>query len=574
MYSIPRPGIRLIQTLPLALLALYWWPAAWTAAPQASADEAIIAAEVALQRGDCATGTRGYVAAAASRSDAKLAAHAAEVAIECGQYAMAAEAAARWRSLRPNDSEPLLMAVRAELGRARVTEARRLVLQWLNGKPAPDDLSVAKGIAEVGGTSGMEITFATLRELQHARLAGPQAQMALADLAADAFDYAQALKYAQSAAKAGLNAGALRPVRIRALAGLGNAEQALAEARELAKEDADEGLAEAEALLALGREREAESLLQEMREVPRLSLQATRRLALLAFTTADYTSAEQYFTQLLSDQNTVGMAVYYLAVIAERRGDVVAAMKGYELLARSGFDDGARRRVAGLYLRDGERVQAIRLLSADDDAGPSERIGAELAIAGLLADGGAAKEAVTRLDSALQGAPGHPDLLYQRAVYLERVDGAAAIDSLESLQKLRPEDMAIANALGFTLADHGRDLARAEQLIRTALRATPDNPAVLDSLGWVLHKRGKSAEALPFLQRAWRMFHDGDIGAHYGEVLWVLGRKDEARDQWRAALAADPDNELLQATARKYAPEISVPVPQTRNAYGIGGTAI
>ena len=574
MRSTLPTGIRVARTLPGALLALLWGPAAWTAAPQANADAAIIAAELSLQRGECASGTQAYVSAAAARADVKLAERAVSVALDCGQFALAADAAARWHVLQPASAAPLLVAARAELGRARVTEARRPLLEWLNSRPAPDDETVAKGIAEVGGTAGVEITFAAFRELQHARLAGPEAQMALAELAADAFDYAQALKYAQSAVKAGADANALRTVRLRALAGLGNATQALAEAKTVARGgDADSGLAESETLLAMGRDDEAEKLLQEQREDPRLSLLATRRLALLAFTRADYPTAEKLFSELLRDKNTVALAVYYLAVIAERRGDVDAAMKGYELLAQSGLDDGARRRVAALYLKDGERTQALRLLAADDDATPRQRIAAELSIAELLANGGSPRDAVARLDGALQGAPGHPDLSYQRSVYLERVDAAAAIDSLEALHKLRPQDMAVSNALGFTLADHDRDLPRAEQLIRAALRATPDNPAVLDSVGWVLHKRGKAAEALPYLQRAWRMYHEGDIGAHCGEVLWKLGRKEEARTQWRAAMAADPDNKSLQDVAHRYAPELSVPVPQPRSTNG-SGTAI
>ncbi len=573
MRSTSPTGFRFSGTLAGALLALLWGPAAWAAAPQANADATIIAAELALQRGECAAGTHDYIAAASERSDAKLAARAVEVALDCGQFAQAVQAAARWRALQPASSESLLLTVRAELGRARVAESRRPLLEWLNAKPAPDDDAVAKGIAEIGGAAGVEITFAAFRDLQHPQLAGPQAQMALAELSADAYDFTRSLKYAQAAVKAGAESDAMRALRVRALAGLGNATQALAEAKGLAKDSTGAALAEAETLLAMGRDAEAEKLLQDQREDPRYSLLATRRLALLAFTKADYVTAEQLFSQLLRDQNTVAFAVYYLAVIAERRGDVDSAMKGYELLARSGFDDGARRRVAALYLRDGERAQAMRLLAADDDAGPRERIGAELAIAELLASGGSPKDAVARLDGALQGAPGHPDLAYQRSVYLERVDPGAAIDSLEALHKLRPQDMSVTNALGFTLADHGRDLARAEQLIRTALRATPDNPAVLDSVGWVLFKRGKSADALPYLQRAWRMFHEGDIGSHCGEVLWALGRKDEARTQWRAALAADPDNQALQNTARKYAPELSVPVPQPRSASG-SGTAI
>ncbi len=577
MRSIPLSGIRssnLLAAAPaLALLAMCWQLTGWAAAPQGVPDSAIIAAELALQSGDCAKGSRDYVAIAAAASDAKLAQRAADVALNCGQFPLAVEAAGRWRALKPTEGAPLLLMARAELGRARVDDGRRRISDWLNMKPAPDDLAVAKGIAEMAGAAGTEITFAALRDLKHARLAGPQVQMAMAELAAEAYDYSQALDYAQGAVKAGIDPKVLRSLRVRALAGQGNGDRALAEARALAKEDPDEGLAEAETLLSLGRDDEALELLQLLREDSHLSVQATRRLALLAYARADYELAERLFAELLNDRNTVGLAVYYLSVISERRGDVDSAMKGYQLLAQSGFDDGARRRVASLFLRDGERTQAIRLLSAEDGAEVRDRISAELAIASLLAEGGAPQDAISRLDTALLGAPGHPDLAYQRAVYQERVDPAAAIETLEALHKLRPQDMTITNALGFTLADHGRDLSRAESLIRTALRATPDNPAVLDSVGWVLHKRGKSAEALPYLQRAWRMYHEGDIGSHYGEVLWALGRKDEARAQWRAALAVDPDNQLLLSTARQYAPELSAPVPQPRTTNVFGGTA-
>lgn len=565
-------GTRVVLALLALPLSLLWGPAAWTAARQANADAAIIAAEMALQRGECASASRDYVAAAAGRSDARLAARATEITLDCGQFALGAEAAARWHALEPQEGAPLLNAARAEIGRAQPAQARRPLLEWLNSKPAPDEATVAKGIQALAGTAGNELTFATLRELQHPRMNGALPLLAMADLAADAFDYAQCLKYALAAAKAGADPNVVRALRVRAYSGLGNATQALDEARALARDVPEQGMAEIEALLWLGRDDEARDLLQQKREEPRYNLLATRRLALLSFSRAEYADAEKYFSALLRDQTTVGLGVYYLALIAERRGDVDDAMKGYELLARSGLDEGARRRVAGLYLRDGERAQAVRLLSASDDAGPRERIAAELSIAELLASGVSAKDAVTRLDAALLGAPDHPELMYQRAVYLERVDPAAAIQSLESMHKLRAADNAITNALGFTLADHGRELPRAEQLIRSALRASPDSPAVLDSLGWVLHKRGKDSEALPHLQRAWRAFHDGDIGAHCGEVLWVLGRKDEARAQWKAALAADPDSEVLKATARRYAPELSVPVPPRASAAG-GGTA-
>jgi len=325
-----------------------------------------------------------------------------------------------------------------------------------------------------------------------------------------------------------------------------------------------------EALLWLGRDSEAEAELLKLREQPTLRAVADRRLALLAFARSDYGTAEQRFTGLLRDRDSAAMAVYYLAIIAERRGDSESALRGYELLANTAFDGAARRRVAGIYLHDSERAQAISLLTPDDDANIGARLSAELSVAELLASGGAAQDAVARLDSALQSYPGHPELSYQRAVYLERVDADAAIKALEVLLRQRPSDMNLANALGFTLADHNRELPRAEQLVRSALRAQPDNPAILDSMGWVLFRRGQASQALPFLQRAFKLYHDGDIGAHCGEALWKLGRQKEARTMWQQALSADPESTALLATARRFAPDLSAPKPPAARADGQG----
>jgi Tfp pilus assembly protein PilF len=129
------------------------------------------------------------------------------------------------------------------------------------------------------------------------------------------------------------------------------------------------------------------------------------------------------------------------------------------------------------------------------------------------------------------------------------------------MHRERPLDGGITNALGYTLADHKRELPRAEQLIREALAAQPDNPALLDSLGWVLYRRGQYVTALPQLARAFRLLHDGDVGAHWGEALWAAGQKPAARSTWQRALAADPDNKLLITTVHRYAPTLATPKP-------------
>jgi predicted Zn-dependent protease len=204
----------------------------------------------------------------------------------------------------------------------------------------------------------------------------------------------------------------------------------------------------------------------------------------------------------------------------------------------------------------------VRILNAARDAAPDERIRADLAAADLLSTSGADDEALSRIDSALKRSPGNPEITFQRAVLLDRAGRVdAAISALEGLHRERPLDAGITNALGYTLADHKRDLPRAEQLIRQALAAQPDNPALLDSLGWVLYRRGQYATALPQLARAFRLLHDGDVGAHWGEALWASGQKAAARTAWQRALAADPENKLLTTTVHHYAPTLSAPKP-------------
>ena len=127
-----------------------------------------------------------------------------------------------------------------------------------------------------------------------------------------------------------------------------------------------------------------------------------------------------------------------------------------------------------------------------------------------------------------------------------------ALRAFEALLRERPDDSSVLNALGYTLADRNRDLARAERLIRRALQQRPDNAAFVDSLGWVRFRRGDAAGALPFLERAWRLSREAEIAAHWGEVLWVIGDKAQARVVWARALARAPDSRPLRAVLERF----------------------
>jgi tetratricopeptide (TPR) repeat protein len=238
------------------------------------------------------------------------------------------------------------------------------------------------------------------------------------------------------------------------------------------------------------------------------------------------------------------------------------ALRGYALLAGTALESAARHRAARLLLAAGERERALGLIAQDATSGIAARVAAELDTAQLLMDDGASGDALKQIEATRRRFPDHPEVAYQRAILLERAGRTSeAIQALEAQHRARPGDATLTNALGFVLADHNRELARAETLIRAALESEPDNPAILDSLGWVIYRRGGTAAALPILERAWRLFRDGDIAAHYGEVAWASGATARAREIWSMALAADPENTTLKATVRSRAPELIRPAP-------------
>jgi tetratricopeptide (TPR) repeat protein len=144
------------------------------------------------------------------------------------------------------------------------------------------------------------------------------------------------------------------------------------------------------------------------------------------------------------------------------------------------------------------------------------------------------------------------DIRYAIATtYEEQGRVPAALRELKDILKARPDDPAALNAYGYTLADHNRELARARTLIERAYAAAPKNPAILDSLGWVLYRQGRDEQALPYLSAAYADDRGADIGAHLGEVLWQLGRREDAEKVWTEASVGDSDNRTLNATRQR-----------------------
>ncbi|MNK99306.1 bacteriophage N4 receptor, outer membrane subunit [compost metagenome] len=123
---------------------------------------------------------------------------------------------------------------------------------------------------------------------------------------------------------------------------------------------------------------------------------------------------------------------------------------------------------------------------------------------------------------------------------------------LRKVIAMQPEQKQGYNALGYSLADRNERLAEARKLLERASELGPDDPYIMDSLGWVKYRQGELQPAAELLRNAYSKAPEAEIGAHLGEVLWQLGQHDEARRTWTEAAKAEPENQTLIDTLRRY----------------------
>ena len=562
--------------------------------PGEDASALTVIAEVALKRGDCRAASEAYAHGAPVAADVQLARRATQVAMACEHLPAAWAAATRWRALAPGDREADALYAAVALKLYHTSEARAAIHDFWRAeehansasaaptKPTPPDAAAGKSpapapqatpaaprAAQRTAKSMTELTALLLEESDAPSVLmamsgaleptanSPDTLTLLGELALAAYDGQRAAGYAQQALERDPKDPAALRVLARAYVVRGDAPQAVATARQAKAHDGTRGGFElAEILASLDRNEEAHQELEHLRTGGAPPAEIDRRLALLAFASGDLKEARQRFTELLSSGQGNDTAQLYLADIAARDGDPEGAIAAYRRLYDSSVALSARSRAASLLLDRKARAEALALL--DDYAAdhPEDELDLTLAKARLLADHGEADTGLALLATALERHPQHPSIEYDRAVILEQAGHVhESVEALERMLAERPDDPTLLNALGYTLADHTLELGHAEGLIRRALAVMPDNPAALDSLGWVHFRAGDAKGAVSTLEHAYALGHDAEIAAHWGEVLWVSGKRAEARRVWAAALAREPDSKPLKATLKRFLPD-------------------
>jgi tetratricopeptide (TPR) repeat protein len=514
--------------------------------------------DLALQRGETELGVSAWADLARRTRDPEVIARATEVAAATRQYELALELTALWLQVEPESTK------------ARQTESTLLLLANRLDDLAPqiaslleqDKANVAGSLMHLNRMLGRHSDKKAVQRLID-RVATPYGDlpeahfaMGLAAVSADDLMRAQ-----------------------------GEFQKALQQRPDW--ESAE--LAYAQLLARTSPSSAIESLNEFLARKPE-ARDARLTLARLLISERNYAAARAQFDILLKDSPDNPDVVYPVAMLALQQGDAAGARTQLEKLLKLDFPDksavhvflgqldeeekkpdlaldhyrqvtagdqyiAARGRAAQILLRQGKLEEAREQLRTTRGGTPAEKIQLILVEAQLLREAGRGDESYALLEAALAKQPDNPELLYETALAAERQGKPQVLEKhLGHLIKLKPDHAHALNAFGYSLAERNIRLAEAHKLLTQALALAPQDPFIMDSMGWVLFRQGKLAEALKMLETAYGIKADPEIAAHLGEVLWTMGRKDDALRLMNEAAKKNPDSEVLAGARKKFQP--------------------
>ena len=275
-------------------------------------------------------------------------------------------------------------------------------------------------------------------------------------------------------------------------------------------------------------------------------------LALINREIGDDLEAKAYLRQLIALGQRTGEANYYLGRIAEDNGEDRTALYHYRQV-EGGREMLSAAQRGGLILLQENSMDEYREWFAQwrgNHPRNSEQLYA--LESELLTQTGQLDAAMDVLNAGLENFPESNTLRYARSMLGEQQDDLELMESdLRNIIERDPDNATALNALGYTLANRTDRYDEAYDLITRALELQPDEPAILDSMGWVLYRKGNYTEALDYLSRAYAVFPDPEVAAHLGEVMWVSGDTEGATRIWQGALMKDPDHKVLVSTLER-----------------------
>ena len=531
----------------------------------------LLVGELSAQAGDNASAYALLLDAARKSRSPRLYQRAVELAVGARSGEAALDAARSWTQAFPASQEANRYLVHILIGMNRVADVQEPIKRHLALLPEPDRIAAISQLPRYLNRAtdkkqvASVVQSALAAELSNAAT-GPTAWSTLGLLRFQAADSEGAMQAAYRAAA--LNPKAEEPAFL-ALAMMG---PKLPIAEEFARKFL-EGKVSPELRMAYVRNLlDAQRFVDAYDQVQIVTREApnftdgwlvqgslefqTQKLAQAEASLLAYVALHPTIDTVASESREMGrglvQAYLLLSQLAEQSRNFDSAQKYLDRIQNPKDALRVTVRSASLLARQGKMDEARKLIRSAPEVQPEDertKISAEVQ---LLRDYKLYAQAYQRLAEAIVQFPQDSELVYDQAMLAEKLGRAEEMERLlRRLIAAKPDYHHAYNALGFSLAERNVRLDEARQLITKALEFAPDDPFIVDSLGWVEFRSGRFDEALRLLQTAFQKRPDAEIAAHMGEVLWTLGQRDKALAVWKKAAEINPDNETLLETTRR-----------------------
>ncbi len=520
----------------------------------------LLAAEFAGNQGDVAVSLDYYRKASETIEDSRIAARTAYIALYGKNYDETLAALNRWRDMEPNATDlPRLYAiVHLKLEQPEKAVAYIEIMLLTSREPSIDKAMAVKQLLTKEATT--EDAYVVLQILNDKEEKSKHLLILQSRYAAQLKLYDEALALLDEVLLIDSSQHEVLIIKSRVLTAQGKTKEATLLIQQVLSELPDNNALRLQYARMLVEQRDMAGATEQytiLAEKLPDDAEINLSLALLYIETKQLDEAIESLEHLIDIDKKTSVANYYLGRIAQNQGEEKQAVAYYLRVKSEEYVFDAQLRIGILLALLGKADEGLAKLEAlaDKQTSWTLRVKLYLAQGEILRSELRYKEGVEMYSRALQQNREDTTLLYARGLMAEKVDrlDMAEADLLKVISK-EPDNADALNALGYTLADRTSRYKEALEYIKRAAELVPDDPAILDSLGWVSYRLGKFDDAIKWLSKAFDKLEDAEIAAHYGEVLWHTDQKDKAREVWGKGKAQNADNPVLRETLDRIKP--------------------
>lgn len=520
----------------------------------------LLAAEFAGNAGDIQASVNFYQKAAEQTGDKRIAARAAYIALYGKDYKETLRAIDRWSKLAPGSEDVEHMYAITYLKLHQPEKAIPYIQKILSvaGMTEKEKMLALKALLAKEASTGDALIV--LQKLNQTGIKNNHMLVLQARYEAQSKHYDRALSLLDQAYQHDNSMIEVLIIKARILAAEGKNDAAVLQIEQVLNKQPNNDILRlqyAQMLVELRKLKLAKAQYEILNKHLPDNSEIILSLALINIDGGKLDEAAKGLNNLIDMGKRTTVAYYYLGRIAQNKGNEKRAMSYYLRVKEGNYTFDSQLRIATLLATLGKPDKGLKKL----EAMASEQTSWPLRVRIYLTEGEILRsqqryaEAVKMYTRALQKKHDDSSLLYARGLMAERIGRLDMTESdLRKVISQEPNNANALNALGYTLADRTSRYKEALKYIQRASSLLPDDPAILDSLGWVNFRLGRMEEAEKWLSRAFKKLADPEIAAHYGEVLWARNKKQQAVKIWEKGKKANASNRVLLETIKRLDP--------------------